>query len=787
MTVQILDCTLRDGGYINNWSFTRANTIATIDALCEAKIDIIECGFINPKNGHDKDSTLYRSFCAVNSLLRKVEKSEHHKKQQFVVMINHGDVELDQIPHAKDNLVSGIRLAFHKEQKKSIKPFVSGLIGKGYRVFLQPMVVSRYTSNEIVDFLSDFSGLNIYAYYIVDSFGSLYPSQLKDLTVLFDQHASAVAKIGFHGHNNLQLAFANAMMFAESLPKSRDSIIDSSILGMGRGAGNVNTELLIAYCTKNHSTEYCVQPIIKVIDDFYSHLNEKYQWGYSIIQYLSATHQCHPSYANYLITKHRLSMQSIQSILKEIVRSGEIRYDETVAKIHYEKYIAKMSDLSSIGIELPSLRNRKSILIIAPGASMKYMSADVRNIAEEKELFTIGINHAPDDINIDACFISNSKRSKCIEVSNRHFEVWKTNDLLDSEDSDYIVSYQALINMTPKRHDNSCVLLLALAISHGIETVYLAGLDGFTTAHAASDYIYESHDYGLNDKALEERNAQLARSVAWARKKINVAFLTNSLYQFMIPQQILGIIPARYQSSRFPGKPLVKINGIEMIKRTYQKALQCKKLNKVVVATDDNRIYKFCESHGIPVLKTSDHPTGTDRVAEAFEQYAGYDFCINIQGDEPVIDPKAVALIVDQYLQDRGKYEVYTLCKKITEADAQSQTIVKVVANEHSELIYMSREVLPCDYKKTSSGRAILKQVCVYGFTPSALRQFAGKQQKSTNEQFEDIEIIRFLDAGVKVKLLEYHKDSISVDRPADVQVVEEYLNQVENITESIE
>ena len=240
----------------------------------------------------------------------------------------------------------------------------------------------------------------------------------------------------------------------------------------------------------------------------------------------------------------------------------------------------------------------------------------------------------------------------------------------------------------------------------------------------------------------------------------------------------LGVIPARYKSSRFPGKPLVEICGVPMLKRTYLQAVKSELLNDLIVATDDKRIFNYCVSENIPVAMTSGSClTGTDRLAEAVlqDKYKNYEIYINIQGDEPVIDPSVITQIIDQYKIYTDQYIAYNLYKIIDdENEINSDTIIKVIVNEKDELMYMSR--FPVPYSRTGIRAEHKQQVPVYGYTLEALELFS-RHEKTVNEQCEDIELLRFVDLGYKIKMCETEAVSISVDVPSDVQKVEKILN----------
>ena len=242
--------------------------------------------------------------------------------------------------------------------------------------------------------------------------------------------------------------------------------------------------------------------------------------------------------------------------------------------------------------------------------------------------------------------------------------------------------------------------------------------------------------------------------------------------------KVLCIIPARFKSRRFPGKPLAKINGIPMIKRTYAQAFACPILTKVVVATEDKRIFDYCVSESLNVVMTTDKClTGTDRLAEVImkPEYENYDFYFNIQGDEPVIDTKTINEIFNEYKKFGDKYIAYNLYKFIDNKDEIiNKALVKVVVNEHDELMYMSR--LPIPYSNSALPSLHKMQVPVYGYTANSLKVFS-EHNKTINEKFEDVEILRFVDLGYKIKMLETKATSIAVDIPDDIIKVEIYLN----------
>lgn len=239
--------------------------------------------------------------------------------------------------------------------------------------------------------------------------------------------------------------------------------------------------------------------------------------------------------------------------------------------------------------------------------------------------------------------------------------------------------------------------------------------------------------------------------------------------------KIIGVIPARYKSSRFPGKPLEEILGKPLVWWVYQQALKVKCFSEVYVATDDERIEKKCKELGMEVVMTSrEHPTGTDRVAEVARKISA-DLYVNIQGDEPLLEPETIEKAIEPFYEDES-LEISNLMTKIkNQAEIINGTIPKVVTNDLGIGIFLSRSPIP--YPKGVTDIDYYKAVCVYGFKPQALEFFASKERGNL-EKCEDIELLRFIENGVKVKFIEVEQDTVAVDTPKDLEKVKEIMSE---------
>jgi 3-deoxy-D-manno-octulosonate cytidylyltransferase len=762
MAIRILDCTLRDGGYINDWQFKNHQIETILLALTASRVDIIECGYLNSSSGEENDTTCYRRIEDVRT------PDNRNALKHAVVMINHGDYDIKDLPPKEQCNVEGIRLAFHQKESKEAIVSAQQIIALGYRLYLQPMITKNYTEEAFLSLVAQANRLGVYAFYIVDSFGSMLPEEFQHYMQLADTTLHPDIALGYHSHNNMQLAFSNAMMMCHAALQ-REVIIDASIYGIGRGAGNLNTELIADYLNRSIDASYATLPMLEVIDTFLSALMVENPWGFSPAQYLSASFDCHPNYAKYLIDKNTNHIVGVQKVLAKIPTAKQASFDKVLIEKLYIESLLEPKNESVGSWELP---NDKKVLLIASGSSVEAYRVLVEHRAEDPSYVAIALNHMP-NFACDYYFFSNQKRFDEFKEQLPLNQVILSNNIGTELEPKAVVDLQSSAFVEGRFVKNVAIVAMNHLFSLGITSFEIAGLDGYDLAQP--NYSYDETNVILDKKAMQEENKILRFALERLSVKIAISFLTPSLFSESTALRILGVIPARYKSSRFEGKPLCLIKDIPMIKRTYMQAKHSTLLTDLVVATDSAKIEAYCHSEGIPVVMTSEAClTGTDRLAEVASMHP-YDLYVNIQGDEPVIDYHAIDEVVAAFQRHGQKYVAYNLYKEIDhETEVQSDTIIKVIVNEEDELLYMSR--LPVPFNKSDSLPVFKKQVCVYGFTKQALELFSNRE-KTLNEQHEDIEILRFIDMGYKVKMSKTSLDSIAVDVPDDIQKVEAFLD----------
>ncbi len=328
--IKVLDCTLRDGGYINNWEFGFNNISLIIKNLSDSNLDFIECGFLKDIN-YNQDKTI---FSDITQLLALIPEKTHSK---YTLMINYGSYPIEKIPVSQsDNLY--LRIAFKKKDLVSAIKYCKSLSLKGYNIIINPMHTNLYTDDELVFLINEVNKISPYALTIVDTIGCMELSDVIKIYNLYDKNLNSKINIGFHSHNNLQLSFSNAQELIK-LSKNRNLIIDSTVFGMGRGAGNIRTEHLTKYINDTFKQKYNIIPILKTINDYIEPIYKKNPWGYSLAYYFGAINKCHPDYAKYLNDNKLIKIEDINYLLQQIPDEQKASFDLSVIENICKKFV----------------------------------------------------------------------------------------------------------------------------------------------------------------------------------------------------------------------------------------------------------------------------------------------------------------------------------------------------------------------------------------------------------------------------------------------------------------
>jgi 3-deoxy-manno-octulosonate cytidylyltransferase (CMP-KDO synthetase) len=244
--------------------------------------------------------------------------------------------------------------------------------------------------------------------------------------------------------------------------------------------------------------------------------------------------------------------------------------------------------------------------------------------------------------------------------------------------------------------------------------------------------------------------------------------------------KVLGIIPARFASTRFPGKPLSLIAGKSLIQRTYENALKCASFDQLVVATDDQRIFDHVKSFGGNVVMTPENcPTGTDRLVAVIQDnpaFSKYTIILNVQGDEPCVESEVLEKVINLLVEDKTVQMATAVMHISSEEDALNKSVVKCVTDQQGFALYFSRTLIPCSRETTfKKDFPYYKHLGIYGYRKDFLLLYA-TLAPTPLQQVEDLEQLKVLEHGYRIKTTLVKSQSIGVDTPEDIKKVEQLL-----------
>lgn len=525
--LQILDCTLRDGGYINNWNFGNKIIKRILKYLSAAHIDIVECGFLSDVE-YDADKTIFNHPSQIKELLMA-------SQTRYVAMIALGEKEIayEKIPPSDENGVWGIRLTFHKHEVDRAFTYATDLMFKGYQVFIQPVGTCSYTDRELLDLVDRVNELNPYAFYIVDTLGTITGTELMRLFQMVDANLNSKICIGFHSHNNLQLAYSNAQELVHHFT-DRSVIVDASVQGMGRGAGNLCTELIAQYLNEKIHSSYDVIPLLEIVDKYLNTIKEQLPWGYTIPYYISAVNNCHPNYASFLMNKQTINVKDIKKILDQIALEKRSLFDKEYIQELYANYLTNSINDGDVIKYLTSEFQNRNMLLIAPGKSIVSEKEKIQKYIDEYNPIIISVNFVPESYEIDYVFVSNMKRFDEIDISNFsacEYKVIVTSNIVsESKENLMSINYSSYTNSDYMISDNAGLMSLYLLKKCKIKNVSLAGFDGFLPDLSQNYYSKELLN-NVDFSALENKTTHIREQIKLLKCDMKLGFITKSQYE----------------------------------------------------------------------------------------------------------------------------------------------------------------------------------------------------------------------------------------------------------------
>lgn len=528
--VKVLDCTLRDGGRIINCAFPDQETKEISHRLAEAKIDIIEIGFLRDwrKVDYQGGSTFFTDVDQIRPFV------DREKKVMYTVFIDYGMCDIDRLKPYDGTSINAIRLGFTKknyvEEYSEVLRWANTIQNKGYKLFLQGVNSLNYTDLELLEVVQMVNEIHPYSFGIVDTFGAMYIDDVDRIYSLVDHNMLTDICINFHSHNNYQLSFAFAQEVIKlSGDSRRQVIIDGTLGGMGKVAGNLNTELIVDFLVRKKHYNYVFEDILDILDDYIYKYSLDHKWGYSTPAMMAGIYKSHPNNVIYLTEKFRLDTKDIKNLLSMIDPATRQRYDYDNIQRLYTEYAADKIDDHKAVARLKEMMEGKEVLVLVPGNTLNTQKDHINTYVLEHHPVMISVNFVADEPSSMA-FFGNQKRYSRLKNKRQSRRVIISSNIKSDSGTDYVVNYHSLINRGYQYFENSTIMLFNLMKRIGPMKISIAGFDGFCEG-AKNNYS----DVSFQNKRHIGEFAALNREVKEMFTEIRKAMYPECTFEFLTP------------------------------------------------------------------------------------------------------------------------------------------------------------------------------------------------------------------------------------------------------------
>ena len=539
--IKLLDCTLRDGGRLFNCEFSDEMILDMRKRLEKAGIDIIEMGFLRDDKlvTYEGNSTFFTDTAQMSCFLQ--EKAENCL---YVAFIDYGMFDFAMLRDNDGTSVDGIRFGYtHKniiEHKEDVLECMRTIKRKGYKLLIQNVNTPGYTDRELLDMIGICNELHPYSYGIVDTYGCMYLDDLRHYYDLIDRNLDEDICVDFHSHNNFQMSFALAQeIISLAEGKSRTVVIDATLNGMGKGAGNLSTELIVEYLIRAKDYNYDLDVVLDIIDDYLKDIRKSNSWGYTVPAMLSGIYRAHPNNMIYLTDKYDMSARDIRVILSTLKPEERLRYDYEKLNRLCEIYKStKLNDEQTVE-DIRKELNGRTVLAVMPGGSIKDCGPRIQLFIREQDPVVLSVNFAfkREDGRESWSFFGSADRYRRSWRQTIPKKTILTSNIKGKRQDEKIVNYESLVERMNTQFDNSAIMCLNLLKKCGVKRIVLAGFDGYSDN--MTNY-YESSEFQTDvllgkmkemNHSVQELFSHFYRSVY---KEICVEFLTPSKY--VIPE-----------------------------------------------------------------------------------------------------------------------------------------------------------------------------------------------------------------------------------------------------------
>jgi len=526
--ISLLDCTLRDGGYVNDWKFGHDNMVSVFERVVDAGTDIIEIGFLDERRPFDYDRSIMPDTDSVGKIYGDLDR----KGTKVFGMIDYGTCGIDHIKPQSESYLDGIRVIFKKHLREQALLFCEELKKLGYIVFAQLVSVTAYSDEELLDLCQLANERKPDAVSMVDTYGLTHQKDLRHILEILDQNLEKNIAIGYHGHNNFQMGYANCqMVLAYSAKTDRDLLVDGSLYGMGKSAGNAPIELVAMHMNNEYGKNYHLSQYLEAIDANIMQFYQPATWGYSLFFFIAASNDCHPDYVKQLTNKHTLSIKQMTELLGKLQGEKKLLYDKDyMEKLYVEFQDKEINDTESVNALSEELAG-KTILITGPGTTMETQSRRISEFVMSANPVIISINYASKAFMPDYIFLTNSKRYIQLStlLSKQKIPVIATSNVTPTDAPfEYVVNISELLDKSSEYADNSLMMILKVLLRCNIKEVNLAGFDGYSGTD--ENYLDEGKEYEFAKQKADYLNNYMSEFIRANKDAIKVKFLTDTRY-----------------------------------------------------------------------------------------------------------------------------------------------------------------------------------------------------------------------------------------------------------------
>lgn len=478
---ELLDCTLRDGAYLLDKKFGDTIIKGIISGLLKANINYIEIGFLQ-NEGFGEGKVVFKNAAEAKKFI-----PDKKNGCGFAVLADYSRYSVENLEDYTGDSIDAVRECFFKKERFEAIQACRVIKEKGYKLFVQPVDILGYTDLELIEFIQLINEIEPYCLSIVDTFGSMYQEDLHRVFEILNHNLSSSCKIGFHSHNNMQLSSALSQEFIRMTIGKREVVVDSTISGMGRGAGNTPTELVAQYMVSQLGYNYDIDAILDLIDGYMDNIRARCQWGYSTAYFVAGCYSAHVNNISFLTQKNSIRSKDIRYILNKIGADARKRYDyELLEKTYWEFLKADIDDSQSLR-HLKDAIGARQVLILVPGNTISSYIDEIKGYINSNMPVVISVNFIHDSLPMDYIYMSNVKRYEYWSNNNKFFTIKKilTSNIMESnpDENVEIVSFTKLIKCGWEHLDNSSIMLLRLLDILGVADIAIAGFDGYDYAN----------------------------------------------------------------------------------------------------------------------------------------------------------------------------------------------------------------------------------------------------------------------------------------------------------------